>query len=62
MFHVARRRACAVVAAVAVAVLLSAAPAFAHGFTSTVYVDLTSPGSGHVRSAIGLEYDLPRGR
>ncbi|TDD56956.1 HupE/UreJ family protein [Nonomuraea terrae] len=57
MFHVARRRACAV-AAVAVAVLLSAAPAFAHGFTSTVYVELTSPGSGHVRSEIGLEYDL----
>ncbi|PZG17649.1 HupE/UreJ family protein [Nonomuraea aridisoli] len=58
MFHVARRRACAVVAAVAVAVMLGAAPALAHGFTSTVYVDLGSPGSGHVRSEIELEYDL----
>ncbi|GAA2214121.1 hypothetical protein GCM10009850_095850 [Nonomuraea monospora] len=57
MFHAARRRLCAV-AAVAVAVLLSAAPALAHGFTSTVYADLTSPGAGHVRSALGLEYDL----
>ncbi|MGW0808294.1 HupE/UreJ family protein [Nonomuraea sp. NPDC002799] len=58
MFHAARRRVCAVVAAVAVAVLLSAVPALAHGFTSTVYADLTSPGTGHVRSALGLEYDL----
>ncbi|SDK82587.1 HupE/UreJ family protein [Nonomuraea jiangxiensis] len=58
MFHAARRRACAVVAAVFVVVLLSAAPALAHGFTSTVYVDLTSPGSGHVLSRLGLEYDL----
>ncbi|WP_248959705.1 HupE/UreJ family protein [Sphaerisporangium perillae] len=58
MSHVARRRACAVVAAVAVAVLLSAVPAFAHGFSSTVYVDLTSPETGHVRSELGLEYDL----
>ncbi|WP_433435332.1 HupE/UreJ family protein [Nonomuraea sp. CA-141351] len=58
MFHAARRRACAVVAAVAVAVLLSAVPALAHGFTSTVYVDLTSPGIGHVRSELELEYDL----
>ncbi|MFG1709525.1 HupE/UreJ family protein [Nonomuraea sp. M3C6] len=58
MFRAARRRACAVVAAVAVAVLLSAAPALAHGFTSTVYVDLTSPETGHVRTELGLEYDL----
>ncbi|MFB4284419.1 HupE/UreJ family protein [Nonomuraea sp. MTCD27] len=58
MFHAARRRVCAVVAAVAVAVLLSAVPALAHGFTSTVYVDLTSARTGHVRSALGLEYDL----
>src|SRR5690349_2528628 len=57
MFHAARRRACAV-AAVVVAVLLSAAPALAHGFTSTVYLDLTSPGTGHVRSELELEYDL----
>ncbi|UBU14021.1 HupE/UreJ family protein [Nonomuraea gerenzanensis] len=58
MFHAARRRLCAVVAAAAVAVLLSAAPVLAHGFTSTVYVGLTSPGTGHVRSALALEYDL----
>jgi hypothetical protein len=58
MSHAARRRACAVVAAVAVGVLLSAAPAFAHGFTSVVYADLTSPETGHVRSELGLEYDL----
>ncbi|MGI5224952.1 HupE/UreJ family protein [Actinoallomurus sp. CA-142502] len=61
MSHAARRRACAVAAAVAVAavaVLLSALPAFAHGFSSTAYVDLTAPATGHVRAAIGLEYDL----
>ncbi|MEU9891275.1 HupE/UreJ family protein [Sphaerisporangium sp. NPDC051011] len=45
-------------AAIAVVALLGAAPAFAHGFTSTVYVDLTSPATGHVRAALGLEYDL----
>ncbi|MEO3810327.1 HupE/UreJ family protein [Sphaerisporangium sp. B11E5] len=48
----------AAVAAVAAAVLLSAAPSLAHGFTSTVYVGLTSPGTGHVRTELGLEYDL----
>jgi hypothetical protein len=58
MFHAARRRACAVVVAVGVTVLLTALPAFAHGFTSTVYVGLTSPGSGHVRAELRLEYDL----
>ncbi|MGW4642810.1 HupE/UreJ family protein [Sphaerisporangium sp. NPDC004334] len=58
MFRATRRRACAVVAAVVVAVLLSAVPALAHGFSSTVYVDLTSPGTGHVRARLGLEYDL----
>ncbi|MBF8184837.1 HupE/UreJ family protein [Nonomuraea sp. K274] len=58
MSRAARRRACAVVAAVAVAVLFGAVPALAHGFTSTVYADLTSPEAGHVRSELGLEYDL----
>jgi hypothetical protein len=58
MSPTARRRAWAVVAAVAVTVLLSAAPALAHGFTSVVYVDLTSPATGHVRAELGLEYDL----
>jgi HupE / UreJ protein len=58
MSHAARRRVCAVVAAVAVAVLLSALPALAHGFTSVVYADLTSPATGHVHARLGLEYDL----
>jgi hypothetical protein len=46
------------VAAVLVLVVLNAAPALAHGFSSTVYVGLTSPGTGHVRAELGLEYDL----
>ncbi|GAA0412930.1 HupE/UreJ family protein [Microbispora corallina] len=58
MSPAARRRACAVIAAAAVAVLLSALPAFAHGLSSTVYVDLTSPATGHVRTELELEYDL----
>jgi hydrogenase/urease accessory protein HupE len=58
MSRAARRRACAVVAAVAVAILLSALPALAHGFTSVVYADLTSPATGHVHAELGLEYDL----
>ena len=48
----------AVVAVAAVAVVLGAAPALAHGFSSTVYADLTSPGTGVVRAELGLEYDL----
>ncbi|MEV0975197.1 HupE/UreJ family protein [Microtetraspora glauca] len=58
MSPAARRRAGAVIAAVAVAVLLSAPPALAHGFTSTVYADLASPETGHVRTELQLEYDL----
>src|SRR3954471_4171644 len=38
--------------------LLSAGPAFAHGFTSTVYVHITANEGGHVRTALELEYDL----
>ncbi|WP_190815541.1 HupE/UreJ family protein [Saccharopolyspora pogona] len=57
-----RRRFRAIVAAaavaVAVAVVLNAAPALAHGFSSTAYVDVTSPETGHVRAELGLEYDL----
>ncbi|MCI2416780.1 HupE/UreJ family protein [Saccharopolyspora sp. K220] len=55
-----RRRAYAVVAtAVAAAVIvLNALPALAHGFTSTVYADVTAPDTGHVRVELGLEYDL----
>lgn len=44
--------------AVAVLVVLGTLPAAAHGFSSTVYADLTSPASGHVRAELGLEYDL----
>jgi hypothetical protein len=54
----ARRRAYAVVFAAGVAAVLGAAPAFAHGFSSTVYVGVSSPETGHVRAELGLEYDL----
>jgi hypothetical protein len=60
MTHLVRRRARSIVLAVATAAvpLLMAASAFAHGFTSVVYVDATSPEREHVRTALGLEYDL----
>jgi hydrogenase/urease accessory protein HupE len=51
-------RRCASVFAAALALLLSAVPAQAHGFSSTVYVGLTAPAKGHVRAELGLEYDL----
>ncbi|MEI8411472.1 MULTISPECIES: HupE/UreJ family protein [unclassified Kribbella] len=51
-------RRCACLIAAALALLLSAVPAQAHGFSSTVYVDLTAPETGHVRAELGLEYDL----
>ncbi|GAA4738007.1 hypothetical protein GCM10023350_22620 [Nocardioides endophyticus] len=41
-----------------IALLLSSASSLAHGFSSVVYVDVTSPESGHVRTELGLEYDL----
>jgi hypothetical protein len=37
---------------------MNAVPASAHGFSSTVYGDLTSPETGHVRTELRLEYDL----
>ena len=37
---------------------LSVGPAFAHGFTSTVYVHVTAGDEGHVRTKLELEYDL----
>ncbi|WP_432977803.1 HupE/UreJ family protein [Dactylosporangium sp. CA-233914] len=43
--------------AVLLSVLAWTRPAQAHGFSSTVYVDVTAEG-GHVRTALGLEYDL----
>jgi len=55
-----RRAIHAALAAVVIvlAVLLTAAPGLAHGFSSVVYADITSPESGHVRAELGLEYDL----
>ncbi|WP_182887392.1 HupE/UreJ family protein [Microbispora sp. H10885] len=65
MSTAARCRVCSVIAAVAVAVLssvlpavLGSVPALAHGFTSTAYVHLSSPRTGHVRAELQLEYDL----
>ncbi|GHF40951.1 hypothetical protein FHX82_004896 [Amycolatopsis bartoniae] len=51
-------RAIFAVVAAALVVALNAVPASAHGFSSTVYADVTSPRSGHVRADLGLEYDL----
>jgi hypothetical protein len=49
-----------VVVAIAAAaiVFLTAGPALAHGFSSTVYADITSGSDGHVRTKLALEYDL----
>lgn len=61
MKHAVRRRpsvAAAVILAVCAAALLSAAPAVAHGFSSVVFADVTAPEKGHVRTELGLEYDL----
>jgi len=38
--------------------VLAAAPATAHGFSSTVYADVAAAGEGHVRTELALEYDL----
>jgi HupE / UreJ protein len=51
-------RRCAFVVAVGAAVFSCVQPAQAHGFSSTVYVDLTAPAAGHLRAELGLEYDL----
>ena len=40
------------------ALVLPAESAVAHGFSSVAYVDVTSPERGHVRTVLGLEYDL----
>ncbi|CAM5460950.1 HupE/UreJ family protein [Leifsonia shinshuensis] len=47
-----------VAALAAVAVLLPAANASAHGFSSVAYVDVTGRADGVVRTALDLEYDL----
>src|ERR1700754_803429 len=57
MSHLGRSWICAAVVAVGL-VLLTSASAFAHGFSSVVFVDATAPESGHVRTVLGLEYDL----
>lgn len=49
----------ALIFAFAVGVLLfTASSAFAHGFTSVVYVDATAGERDHVHAELGLEYDL----
>jgi hypothetical protein len=44
--------------AAAITGFLNATPAAAHGFSSTVYADVTAAGDGRVRTSLGLEYDL----
>ncbi|MEZ0448767.1 HupE/UreJ family protein [Cellulomonas sp. ICMP 17802] len=60
MRHGVRRTVLALLAllATAAAVTAGATAVSAHGFSSTVYVDVTAAGRGHVRTEIGLEYDL----
>ena len=61
MSHAVRRRVRVIAVPVvlaAVALLLGAVPTSAHGFTSVVYADLTSPAKGQVRAELDLEYDL----
>lgn len=55
-----RRTIAVVVAGFAAAMisLLSAQPAQAHGFSSTVYVKMTGDPDGRVHTALELEYDL----
>ncbi|GAA1313905.1 hypothetical protein Psi02_64610 [Planotetraspora silvatica] len=55
-----RRTVVGIVIAITAAViaLLSAGPALAHGFTSTVYVHVAAGDDGHVRTTLELEYDL----
>ncbi|MCU1677834.1 MAG: hypothetical protein JWM93_2592 [Frankiales bacterium] len=48
----------AVLLAVVAMVLLGGSPASAHGFSSVVFADITAPEAGHVRTVLGLEYDL----
>ncbi|HWK27693.1 MAG TPA: HupE/UreJ family protein [Solirubrobacter sp.] len=43
---------------VAAGALLIPVSAFGHGFSSVVYVDVTSPERQHVQTVLGLEYDL----
>lgn len=52
------RRAVIGIAAALIGFLSAVQPAFAHGFSSTVYVHVTAGEPGHVRTALKLEYDL----
>src|SRR3954463_8130207 len=45
-------------AAALISLLTTAQPAAAHGFSSTVYVNVTGDTNGHVHTALELEYDL----
>ncbi|MGQ5260561.1 HupE/UreJ family protein [Micromonospora sp. ZYX-F-536] len=57
--HVRRTVVVAVVSiAAAILSFLSAGPASAHGFASTVYAKIIAGDEGHIRTALGLEYDL----
>ncbi|GHS84693.1 hypothetical protein AGMMS50218_00050 [Actinomycetota bacterium] len=60
MPHRARRAALIVLACIGTALVaaMGAGAASAHGFSSVVYVDVTSPEQDHVRTQLGLEYDL----
>jgi hypothetical protein len=53
-----RVRSLALVAVTAGSLLVPAGSASAHGFSSVVYADITAPERGHVRTELGLEYDL----
>ncbi|MEU7757250.1 HupE/UreJ family protein [Micromonospora sp. NPDC049171] len=44
--------------AAAVIPFLGAGTASAHGFSSTVYAEITAGDEGHIRTAVDLEYDL----
>ncbi len=52
------RDAAALLLVAAALVLMVAGPGEAHGLTSAVYVDMTSPARGTVAVRFGLEYDL----
>jgi hypothetical protein len=52
------RRTLVGISAALIAFLSTGQPAFAHGFTSTVYVHVTAGDEGHIRTALKLEYDL----
>ena len=60
MFGYVRRTVIVAVVGIAAAVIpfLGAGQAFAHGFSSTVYAQISAGDEGHVRTAVELEYDL----